>query len=54
MSGGPHEYEEVAKLLDETRRRIYAILASEPSGSAPAGAAEGPEGGGAPSGPGQG
>jgi DNA-binding PadR family transcriptional regulator len=44
MSGGPHEYEEVAKLLDDTRRRIYAILASEPSGSSPAGAAEGPDG----------
>ena len=44
MSGGPREYEEVAKLLDDTRRRIYAILASEPSGAAKAGPAEGPEG----------
>jgi DNA-binding PadR family transcriptional regulator len=31
VSGGPREYEEVAKLLDETRRRVYAILANEPS-----------------------
>jgi DNA-binding PadR family transcriptional regulator len=37
MSGGPREYEEVTKVLDETRRRIYAILANEPSTtSAPA------------------
>jgi DNA-binding PadR family transcriptional regulator len=34
MSGGPREYEEVSKLLDETRRRIYAVLASEPLGTA--------------------
>ncbi len=39
MSGGPREYEEVAKLLDETRRRIYAILASEPAGTGPTGTA---------------
>jgi DNA-binding PadR family transcriptional regulator len=39
MSGGPREYEEVAKLLDETRRRIYAILASEPAGTSPTGTA---------------
>jgi DNA-binding PadR family transcriptional regulator len=44
MSGGPREYEEVAKLLDDTRRRIYAILASEPSGTAQSGPPEGAEG----------
>jgi DNA-binding PadR family transcriptional regulator len=50
MSGGPREYEEVAKLLDETRRRIYAILANEPSttGTPASGTAgSGPSGGGA-------
>jgi DNA-binding PadR family transcriptional regulator len=44
MTGGQREYEEVAKILDETRRRIYAILASE-QGQAADGA-EGPEGAG--------
>jgi DNA-binding PadR family transcriptional regulator len=51
MSGGPREYEEVAKLLDETRRRIYAILANEPSATAPTTAAESPEGPAAQSAP---
>ena len=42
VSGGPREYEEVAKVLDETRRRIYAILANEPAAtSAPGGGASG-------------
>jgi DNA-binding PadR family transcriptional regulator len=31
MGAGPREYEEVTKVLDETRRRIYAILANEPA-----------------------
>jgi hypothetical protein len=31
VSGGPREYEEVTKVLDETRRRIYAILANDPA-----------------------
>jgi DNA-binding PadR family transcriptional regulator len=44
MSGGPREYEEVSKLLDDTRRRIYAILASEPSSTTQAGPSEGPQG----------
>jgi DNA-binding PadR family transcriptional regulator len=47
MTGGPHEYEEVAKLLDETRRRIYSILANEPSGTATDQGAEGAQGPGA-------
>ena len=37
VTGGPREYEEVAKVLDETRRRLYAILANEASGTATSG-----------------
>jgi DNA-binding PadR family transcriptional regulator len=37
VSGGPREFEEVTKVLDETRRRIYAILANEPAGTGAAG-----------------
>ena len=44
MTGGPREYEEVAKILDETRRRLYAILASEQGGTAPAGGPQSTEG----------
>jgi DNA-binding PadR family transcriptional regulator len=44
MTGGPREYEEVAKILDETRRRLYAILASEQAGPAPSGGAGATEG----------
>jgi len=44
MTGGPREYEETAKVLDETRRRLYAILASEQPGTPTGGSAEGPEG----------
>jgi len=29
MSGGPREYEEAVKVLDEARRRLYAILAED-------------------------
>jgi DNA-binding PadR family transcriptional regulator len=43
MTGGPREYEEVTKVLDETRRRIYSILANESSGNDQG--AEGSEGG---------
>jgi hypothetical protein len=32
MSGGPREYEEAAKVLDDARRRLYAILAGEQAG----------------------
>ena len=29
MSGGLREYEEAAKILDEARRRLYAVLAGD-------------------------
>lgn len=32
MSGGPREYEEAVKVLDEARRRLYAVLAAEGPG----------------------
>ena len=32
MIGGPHEYEEAVKVLEEARRRLYAILAEEHGG----------------------
>jgi DNA-binding PadR family transcriptional regulator len=41
VTGGPKEYEEVAKVLDETRRRLYAILANEASGTATPGGTSG-------------
>ena len=34
MSGGPREYEEAAKVLDDARRRLYAVLAGEQAGHA--------------------
>jgi DNA-binding PadR family transcriptional regulator len=44
MTGGPREYEEVAKILDETRRRVYAILAGEQGGATQSGTPENTEG----------
>lgn len=35
-NGGPREYEEAVKVLDEARRRLYAILAGEARPGAPA------------------
>jgi DNA-binding PadR family transcriptional regulator len=35
MNGGPHEYQEAVKVLDEARRRLYAVLAGEPQGEQP-------------------
>jgi hypothetical protein len=29
MSGGLREYEEAARILDEARRRLYAVLAGD-------------------------
>jgi len=41
MSGGPREYEEAAKVLDDARRRLYAVLAGEQAGRAGPDTAEG-------------
>ncbi len=46
MSGGLREYEEAAKILDEARRRLYAVLAGNQvhGTSGPAASGEEPEG----------
>jgi len=46
MVGGPREYEEAVRVLDEARRRLYAILAGEQvagAHAAPAGVPEEPQ-----------
>jgi DNA-binding PadR family transcriptional regulator len=43
MSGGPREYEEAAKVLDDARRRLYAILAGEQAGHTGPDAATSPD-----------
>jgi DNA-binding PadR family transcriptional regulator len=43
MSGGPREYEEATKVLDDARRRLYAILAGEQAGHTGPDAASGPD-----------
>jgi DNA-binding PadR family transcriptional regulator len=35
MNGGPGEYQEAVKVLDEARRRLYAILAGQQEGPKP-------------------
>jgi hypothetical protein len=44
MSGGSREYEEAAKVLDDARRRLYAILAGEQAGHSTTDSAGAPEG----------
>jgi len=44
MSGGAREYEEAAKVLDDARRRLYAILAGEQAWRPGPDVAEGPDG----------
>ena len=42
MNGGPHQYQQGVRVLDEARRRLYAILAEgEPEQGAPEGAQQG-------------
>ena len=44
MSGGLKEYEEAAKILDEARRRLYAVLAGDQVRGTSSGSAEGQPG----------
>jgi hypothetical protein len=44
MSGGPREYEEAAKVLDDARRKLYAILAGDKVGHSEPAAAASPDG----------
>ncbi len=45
MSGGLREYEEAAKILDEARRRLYAVLAGDQVRGTTSGPVEGQPGG---------
>jgi hypothetical protein len=45
MSGGLREYEEAAKILDEARRRLYAVLAGDQVRGTAIGPVEGQAGG---------
>ena len=45
MSGGLREYEEAAKILDEARRRLYAVLAGDQARGTTSGPVEGQPGG---------
>ena len=54
MSGGLREFEEAAKILDEARRRLYAVLAGDqarPTEAGTVGPGSGPVGGATGSGP---
>jgi DNA-binding PadR family transcriptional regulator len=48
MSGGLQEYEEAVKILDEARRRLYAVLAGDQARGGPGPVTETEEPGGTP------
>jgi hypothetical protein len=50
MAGGPEEHEHAVRILEDTRRQLYAVMAAQKAGGKEAGGKEagGKEPGGAP------